>query len=918
MDSLLRVSEEASIPLKDLLELVQQVENGASAAFLARYRADLCAGIDEDGIHRLLRKLEDLKDLIDRRISMMAMLGQRGVMSAELKKQLEEAADRRALNDVYLPYRDRKPGAAEEAVDKGLDPLARTLWLQQQDVDLAAEVSKHVNQENGVESDAQALEGAYAIAAQWLSDKPEIHQALRKIYLRDCEIAVTAKPAVAKAPRLQALDGFRAKVGSVDWKKRLTIRRGQRSGLLETQLVPPYDAATRFLERRLIQDTESPYAPHLRQVVAVALGNGLADRVKHNIQAQLDEQADTQAIESYSKALRSALLAPPAFGLNILGIEIARSGEWHAALISGEGQLVKCAIVRSDGKAPERKRETVRQQSKQGAEPAAAAEQVATPGSTDDPQSTAPATAAVAMNAGEATTPESTPHTGEATTPVRTADADVSASAESATDADTRISAESVPEGPPESGVPATEEPPNQPDPRAPAAQAADARPAVQNRNRTERIELSEFLATNDVDLLVYSASQKPHIADEYVRSQIRKSGKISLPWRALRDSGARIYSRTPMAKRTYRRLPTTFVTAAAMARRIQDPMAELAKADFRSAGIGLNYLEVNADLLREAFQRTLECVTHEVGVDPNQASISLLSLVPGFTDRLAKRVVGHRKIHGPYGSREDLRKVDGVTARIFAQAVGFLRVSGADPLDSTGAHPEYRQLYESIAEAAGCDLGTLLNEPERLDGIDPEQFASPERSVLLVKSAIKDLMPERRLTRGTFELPKRAVPLRSEDELLPGTKILGVVSNTADFGAFVDIGANQDGFLHVSQIGRELLVDSKPSFQSGDTLEVFIRPPLEGNRRIGLSMRAPGHAPSRDGAGARRPGPDRRGNDQRGRGSRSSNRYDRDKPFRQVFGPSTERRGKNGRKQEKLSLTEKLDMLSDKYRTKV
>ena len=887
VDSLVRVSEEVGIPLKDLLELVQQVENGASAAFLARYRADLCAGIDERGIQRVLQKLADVRDLIDRRISMMASLRQRGVMSDELRKHLEQATDRRELNDLFMPYRERKPGPAEEAVAKGLDPLARLLWAQQDGADIDTEVAKHVAADNGLDSDGDVLEGAYAIAAQWLSDKPEILQALRKIYLRDSEIVLTARPEAAKAPRVQELDGFRAKLASIDWKKRLSIRRALRSGLLEMEFVPPTSATATFLERRLIQDAESSYAPHLRRVVEVALGNGLADRIKHNVQTFLDERTDEQGIEAYRRALRAALLAPPASNLNILGIEITRSGEWHAALIDTEGRLAECAVVRGNGKPPRHEREAA---ATTEAPPAASAANGAPPTETSsEASSEAQPEAEATADAGVAEVLTEAQEGGD-----KTDGAGVGAAAD-----DTAVA---------EAAEPSAPEP----------AKPTEPTPKESRKRRTQHVELSEFLASHQVDLIVYGSGPKPHIIDEYLRSQIRKSGRMHIPSRAVRDSGARMYAQTPMAKKEYRRLPWTFATAASLARRVQDPLAELAKADFRSTGVGQNYLELNSDLLRDAFRRELECAAHDVGIDANQASVSLLSLVPGFTERLAKRVVDDRKQRGPFESRDAVRRVDGLNDRVFAQAVGFLRVNGGDLLDNTGAHPQYRELHERIAEAAGCDLLTLLNEPDRLDAIDPEQFAGPDRSVLLVKSAISELRPERRQVRGAFKLPERAVALRTDDELQAGAQVAGVVSNTADFGAFVDIGADQDGFLHISQIQRELLVDSKPAFHPGDPVDVFIRPQLPGNRRIGLSMYPPRSAPARDAADTRRRGPDPRTDGRRRQGPRNSGRHERDKPFRQVFGPASDRRGKRERIDPSLSLDEKLSMLTDKYRTKV
>ena len=867
----MRVSEEAGISLKDLLELVRQVENGASAAFLARYRADLCEGLDEGGIQRILQQLADIRDLIDRRISMLASLGQRGVLSDELRKQIEQARDRRELSDLFMPYRGRKPGLAEEAIGKGLDPLARLLWMQQEGADIEAEVARHVAADNGLESDGDVLAGAYAIAAQWLGDKPEILQSLRKIYLRDSEIVLTALPKGLSVSRVQQLDGFRARQSSVGWEKRLSIRRAVRGGLLQVDFVPPVGAAARFLERRLIQDEESPYAPHLKRVVEMALGNGLADRIKQNVQAQLDQQADEQGIAAYCEALRAALLAPPASGLNILGIEITRSGDWHAALIDARGRLVEAAVVRSSGKPAG--------EAASPAAPAGSAAAEVTAAADEQPAAASDSPPAV-----------ETASAGEAPAARRDDEAPAAATgAEHAADASAA--------GRPESAAP------------------AGPTPKQGRKQCIPQVELSEFLASHDVDLIVCSTGPRPHSIDAHLRSQVRKAGKLHIPWRSVRDSGARIYAQTPMAKKGHRRLPWTFAAAASMARRVQDPLAEIAKGDFRSAGVGLSFLELNSDLLREAFQRTLECAAHEVGIDANQASVSLLSLVPGFTERIARRVVEDRNKRGPFESREALRRVEGLNDRIFAQAVGFLRVKGSDPLDNTGAHPEYRELHESIAAAADCDLATLLGEPERLDALDPERFAGPERPVSLVKSAISELRSERRQIRGTFKLPERAVPLRVDEELQAGMRITGAIASTADFGAFVDIGADQNGFLHVSQIQRELLVDSKPAFRAGDAVEVFIRPAMPGNRRIGLSMHPPRSSPGRDAAATRRRGAGPRADGGRRQGARNSGRDGRGKPFRRVFGPAD---GQRERGHASLSLDEKLSMLTDKYRTKV
>ena len=429
-------------------------------------------------------------------------------------------------------------------------------------------------------------------------------------------------------------------------------------------------------------------------------------------------------------------------------------------------------------------------------------------------------------------------------------------------------------------------------------------------------MEFCEFLRDREVDLIVANSGPRLHETERFIRSHIRRCGKADIAWQIVRDSKSWFYAVSKTSRREFPRLEAAVRSAISLARRIQDPMAELVKADPITIGQGFNFRELNSDRVRHTLRTTVECVVHDVGVDANRASAHLLALVPGFDLRLARRVVEHRRKKGPFASREDVRKVDGVSGRAFAQAVGFLRVQGDDPLDSTGAHPRYRDLHEQIAGAADCDLASLLADPERLEAIEPERLATKDRSVWLVKAAIDELKPARRQPRPRYRIPKPPVPLRSESELKPGVKLGGVVSSVSDFGTWVDIGGDKDALLHVSQIPREHKRDSKPSFQQGDPVEVYIRPPAGDNGRISLTMWDPRSQPRRPSFGGAPPGRPWQFSGQRGRGRPAARKFDSRRPVRRTFGPESGRR--RNRPRRKLSMQEKLDMLQNKYRTKI
>lgn len=868
VESLVRVSQKADIPMKDLLQVVQEVENNASAAYLARYRADLCGGRDEGRLHEIIDSLRDEQDLIDHRISMLASLGQRGVLTDGLRKQLEEAADRQELNDIYHPYRERrKKDSADIALGRGLDPLARSLWFQKDEADLEEEAGRHVSAETGIADAAAALDGACAIAARWLGDKPEIVQKLRTLFLRDCEIRIVATATGRKDTRAAELDGFQAKLAAIPWQKRLAIRRGVRKGLLQAHSEVPGDSATQYLERCLIKDDKSAYAPYLKRVVAKALRNGLSARVAHDIRQQLDRQADDEALKAFRKTLRNALLAPPAHGLRILGLETSRPGGWRAALISPDGELVDYAIIQDESNPRE-------PSSRDGDAPADTELAVADNGA-------APAREEAPVGAAEGASPE-------------TVDSEA-------------VSADA--------GEPA--EPPAEP--KAPAGDGSTkADSSRSGGGRARRVELSEFLASHDVDLIVFPAGPGLRATERFLRTQVRRAGKTGVSWLPARNGGTWAYAASKQGKRELQGVETAVRSAASLARRVQDPLDEMVKADPRTLAIGPNSYEIEPERLRKVLRRTIESVAHEAGIDLNRASIPLLCLTPGLTEKLAERIVKHRQSEGPFKSRNAVRNVHGFSTRIFAQAAGFLRVRGEDPLDGTGVHPDSRELIDRIAQTIDCDAATLLAEPERLDGIDPEQFATPERSAQLVRSAMRELKPERLAPRGVFKVPERPIPLRTDNELRPGAKVNGVVKGVADYGVFVDIGADQNALLHVSQIHRDRVTDSKPALEAGETVEVFIQAAHPNAKGISVSMWEPRASAPAPAHGGRRPGQPRPPEAAGRRGGRKGGEKRDARPPKRVFGPGSKKRSDRSADYGKMSLRKKLDLLSDKYRTKV
>jgi uncharacterized protein len=414
------------------------------------------------------------------------------------------------------------------------------------------------------------------------------------------------------------------------------------------------------------------------------------------------------------------------------------------------------------------------------------------------------------------------------------------------------------------------------------------------------------------------------------IRSAIREAGAPKVFWTAVNDSGSWIYATSKEARRVMPDAEPAVRGAACLARRFQDPLAEFIQVDPRILGIGQFHHEVDPKRLREGLRTTLESTVHGIGVDLNIAPAELLSLVPGLTERLAKRIVERRKKEGPFTRRQQLQEISGLNEKIYKQAVGFTRIEGGEnPLDATAVHPEYYPVVDKLVAAAGVTLQEALDKPEALTALDLEPLQDEKHPLDLLRTIVEQLQKDARNPRGEFVPPEAPVELKAAGDLKPGMKVEGVVTNIASFGVFVDIGADQDGLVHISRLSDQFVKDPQTAAKVGDRVAVHILALEEGGKRISLSMREPRearaarpqdprsqHVPSR----VRRASEGRAGSDaRRGNGARQRGKEpQRAARATQSFGPDEKAKQREAKEVEKLSLDEKLALLQTKYRTKI
>lgn len=941
-----QVGEEAKIPVADLLLLVQALESNLDPSFIARYRPDISYGLDESNIRFIHTRLREYGDLADRKIAVLTSLSQQERLTPELRAQIESVRNRRDLEDLFAPFKPKPRSAADDAVDAGLEELARFLWAQTPG-DFNAEAGKYVSAEKNIADADAALAGARAIMARWLAENGEVRSDLRRIAAEASNVTIEEIPLerklsgkdAASRQRYAGLFGKSPSAASMPWKQLLNLRRGAREGWLRYGIQIPRERCLEYLHQRLIQDSESPLAGQLDAAAEFALDSYLAHGLEGFVRQSLEDRVDEQAIGSYESNLRRTLMQAPVGQKVVIGIETNRPGGWRAAVVGANGELLEAAIVKAD---PFMQR---KQESAVDSAPVAE-EETASSNATETLEADAPPVEATveaepvsAEVAPEAPRVETDAVTPEITAPAIVAD---TASAESVPIAEAAVSevdptpvaevadvtAEVVatPETATEETSTGTADPAvaNETAPQQEAAVTAPepvaAKQAPRPKKKLKRIEtpvadLAELISRHNPAYIALGNGPRVRQVERFVRAAVKKSGK-RVGWITVNEAGSWIYATSRAARKEFSNAEPAVRAAACLARRLQDPLAEMSKLDPRVLGIGQGHHEVDQKSLRDALQRQASSCANAVGIDINNASAEVLELLPAMTDRVAKRIVEQREKDGPLQDLAAADKISGMNKRVWEQASGFFRIyGGSNPLDETGVRPELYAKAQEILDAAGVTAREAIDNQDKLQGLDLEPLVDAKHPKAVLEGIVREFSPALRDPRGPFQESKSGNGLDPIDEPKSGMKVLGVVTNSASFGVFVDIGAEQDGLLHISQLTDDMVSDDRPKVKSGTQLTVFVTFFDAESGKLSLSLREPSQT-SRQ----RRTSPEARrgsGDGRRREGGGWQKQRPERAPISRTFGPDGEQQAQARAKVENMSLDEKMAALGDKFRTK-
>jgi uncharacterized protein len=730
-----RIADELRVGTGQVASAVALLDEGATVPFIARYRKEKTGGLDDTQLRTLSERLVYLRELEDRRATVLRSIEEQGKLTPDLSRALNAAMTKVELEDLYAPYKPKRRTKAQIAREAGLEPLADAL-LAEPALDPATEAGKFIAADKGIADQKAALDGARHILIERIAEKPEVVGTLREWQWSEGTLASKVKKGKeAEGAKFADYFDFGQSIKDMPSHRALALLRGVNEGVLDIDLDVAHDktkahpAEAKIKAAFGIADRGRPADAWLGETVRLAWKARLSATLASDLLARLKERADAEAIGVFSSNLKDLLLAAPAGPRVTMGLD--------PGLRTG----VKVAIVDSTGKVVE--------------------------------------------------TSTIYPH-----------------------------------------------------EPKRDWAGALAT--------------LATLAAKHKVDLVSVGNGTGSRETDKLVAELMAKMPKLALTKVMVSEAGASVYSASELAAKEFPDLDVSLRGAVSIARRLQDPLAELVKIEPKAIGVGQYQHDVDQTGLARSLDAVVEDCVNSVGVDVNTASVPLLTRVSGLNQTLAGNIVAFRDEHGAFKTRAALKKVPRLGPKAFEQAAGFLRImNGTNPLDASAVHPEAYEVVERIAEKTSRPLKSMIGDRGFLKALRPAEFADATFGIPTVTDILAELEKPGRDPRPEFKTATFADGIEKISDLRIGMQLEGTVTNVAAFGAFVDVGVHQDGLVHISELADRFVKDPREVVKVGDVVRVRVKEVDAERKRIALTMRSgdiergAGAAPRAQGAAA-------------------------------------------------------------------
>jgi uncharacterized protein len=712
MDIALIITEELKCRKEQVDAAIKLIDEGNTIPFIARYRKEATGALNDEQLRNLDERLTYLRNLAEKKETVIASITEQEKMTPELKKAIDEAMTMVALDDLYRPYRPKRKTRATVAKEKGLQGLADIIMLQFLDHPLEEEAVKYINAEKEVLTTEDAIAGAMDIIAENISDNADYRKSIRERTSARGNLISTAKDPEAESVYEMYYD-FCSPVSKMTGHRTLAINRGEKEKFLTVKLEAPVDEIIGYLEKQNIVRDNKYTTDVLKAAIADSYDRLIAPAIEREIRNQLTEEAEDGAIKVFGTNLKQLLMQPPITGHTVLG--------WDPAFRTG----CKLAVVDATGKV-----------------------------------------------------------------------------------LDTKVIFPTAP----------------------------------QNKVEESKRILRQLIKKYNISLISVgngTASRE----SELIIADLIKELDTPVQYIIVNEAGASVYSASKLATEEFPNFDVGQRSAASIARRLEDPLAELVKIDPKAIGVGQYQHDMNQKKLTSALDAVVEDCVNKVGVDLNTASAPLMEHISGINKTLAKNIVEYREANGRFTSRKELLKVPKLGPKAFLQCAGFMRINdGKNPLDSTSVHPESYDIATALIKETGHSLeelksGSIKNIRKSI--ADVKKLAEKlGTGAITLTDIINELEKPARDPRDEMPKPILRGDVLEMKDLTEGMVLKGTVRNVIDFGAFVDIGVHQDGLVHISQMSDKYIKHPMEVVNVGDIVTVKVMSVDLNKKRIQLTMK--------------------------------------------------------------------------------
>ncbi len=712
MDIIGTLAEELGVRIKQVQAAVELIDEGNTIPFIARYRKEATGALNDEVLRNLFERLNYLRNLEEKKASVLATIEEQGALTEELKAQILAAKTLVVVEDLYRPYRPKRRTRATIAKEKGLEPLANLIIMQQMKEPLETLALTYINEEKEVATVEDAIQGAMDIIAEAIADEADYRMRIRELTEKKGHITSTAKDAEAESVYEMYYE-FDEPINKLPGHRVLALNRGEKEKILTVKIEAPVDDIIKYLNKKVIRQDNQYTTPVLEAVVLDSYDRLIAPAIEREVRSSLTEIAEDGAIKVFGKNLQQLLMQPPITGQVVLG--------WDPAFRTG----CKLAVVDATGKV-----------------------------------------------------------------------------------LDTTVIF-----------------------PTAPQNKVAEAKAVLKkliDKYKITLISCGNGTASRESEMIIVDLLKEIPVPVQYV---------------IVNEAGASVYSASKLATEEFPNFDVGQRSAASIARRLQDPLAELVKIDPKSIGVGQYQHDMNQKKLGEALSGVVEACVNNVGVDLNTASASLLEYVSGINKTIAKNIVAYREENGKFTSRSQLLKVAKLGPKAYEQCAGFLRIlDGKNPLDATSVHPESYAVAKEIVKKSGHDVKEISTGGIGAIGkeIRDKNALAAELGVgaMTLEDIIRELEKPGRDPREDMPKPILRSDVLEMKDLTPGMVLKGTVRNVIDFGAFVDIGVHQDGLVHISQLSDKFIKHPLEAVSVGDIVDVQVMSVDLKKQRIQLTMK--------------------------------------------------------------------------------